>query len=98
MLNREISQSVSQVASATMVGIDPMIAVYMYAIYALTGLGGTALFVWATKSMFPKILLFVIIGLLIWIIYQLPGNINPLDSEIHLPVSLITDDIITMKK
>ena len=51
---QRISQSVSQVASATMVGIDPMIAVYMYAIYALTGLGGTALFVWATKSIFQK--------------------------------------------
>ena len=86
---QRISQSVSQVASATMVGIDPRM---IYLIHAILGLAGTALFVWATKSMFAKLLLLVIIGLLIFNIYQLSGTKNPLDSEIPWPYTYFTDD------
>ena len=86
---QRISQSVSQVASATMVGIDPA---WLYAIYTVAGLGGGFLFVWATKSMIPKLILLIIIGLLIFNIYQLSGTKNPLDSEIPLPYTLFTDD------
>ena len=91
-----MSQTVSQVASATMVGIDPMIAVYIYALYLFGGLASSVIAVWAFKKLIGKlvlgIIIIVIVGNLIYT-YDDPGPISspkPME-QIKVPFYLKDD-------
>jgi hypothetical protein len=91
-----MSQTVSQVASATMIGIDPMIAVYMYLIYAVTSIAGSAIAIYAFKNLIGKILLAIIIIVIVGnfvYIYDGPGfiySIKPME-QIKVPFYLDGD-------